>query len=395
MEDHLTNETAYALKGSVFDFGLNGQQEDRAARLHRENLIIDLLYQGPLGPDTFSDRLQEVVLEKMTHVKEDVSGLFELTLAPARLAVAGELEEFHSHWIASGVTGGNREIEMHTFEMYASLMGLAQSQFDHFPWMRKALCAEDFRAAKREGMVAGYVSTQLVAGPFTSLAILEHAHEAGLRMVQLTYNSRNTIGCGCTAPENSGVTNFGRSAIALMNSLGIIVDTAHCGQRTTMDACELSTRPVVASHTAASAVFDHDRCKSDEEIRAIAATGGVVGIVAVPFFLSTAKQVTIESMLDHVDHVAGLVGAAHVAIGTDWPNQLPNSALSTIFQKVLAGVGFRREHAVDPSARLHGFQDYLDFPNITRGLVARGYSDSEIKGILGENFLRVFSEVCG
>lgn len=395
MQDHVMNEKAYVSERTLFDFGLSGNEEARAARLHQESVIVDLLYQGPIGPDSFSNRLEEIVLNKMAQIEQDVSGLFELISVPVRMAIAGELEKFHSHWIASGVTGGNREIELHRFETYASLMGLAQAQFDHFPWMKKALRADDFRAAKRDAMVAGFVSTQLVSGPFPSLAILEHAHEAGLRMVQLTYNSRSTIGCGCTAPENSGVTDFGRQAIALMNNLGIIVDTAHCGQRTTLDACEISDRPVIASHTAASAVFKHDRCKSDEEIRAIAATGGIVGILAVPFFLSKAEQVTIESMLDHIDHAAGLVGAAHVAIGTDWPNQLPNKVLSTIFEKVLADVGFRQEHAVDPTLLLHGFRDYLDFPNITRGLVSRGFSDSEIKGILGENFLRVFAEVCG
>ena len=378
-----------------FEFGLDEAQERRAARLHRDSVIIDLLYQGPMGPDHFFSGFEQKVLARMARVGRDVAGLFELVSMPVRLAVSGQLQQFHDAWLASGLTGGNREIELSDYRLYADLMGLAQMQFDRLPWMTKAIKASDFCIAKREGKFAGYLSTQLVSGPFPSLAILEHAWESGLRMVQLTYNSMNTVGCGCTDAHNGGVTAFGRQSIALMNRLGIIVDTAHCGEKTTIEACSVSTEPVVASHTAAAALLDHNRCKTDNELKAIAATGGVIGIVAVPFFLSVSESADLNAMLDHIDHVAALVGPEHVSIGTDWPNQLPRVALRTLFQDILADIGFRPEHNIDPSAALDGFRDYLDFPNITRGLVARGYSDEQIKGILGGNFLRVFERVCG
>ena len=331
----------------------------------------------------------------LANSSRNISGLFGLTSEPVRLAVSGKLEQFHSRWISSGVTGGNREIELSGYEIYADLIGLAQSQFDRLPWMKKALKAQDFRDAKEAQMAAGFISTQMVAGPFPSLSILKHAWEAGLRMVQLTYNSKNTIGCGCTDPENSGITEFGRDAIALMNEIGIIVDTSHCGERTTIDACNMSTMPVVASHTAAAQVNPHDRCKSDEELLAIAESGGVTGVVAVPFFLSKASTVSINDMLDHIDYIAGLTSPEHVAIGTDWPSQIPYSVLEDVFEDMISGVGFRQEHNVNPTALVDGFRDYLDFPNITRGLVSRDYSDNEIRGILGANFLRVFETVCG
>lgn len=378
-----------------FDLGLDEAQERRAAALHRDSVIVDLLYQGPIGPNNFSRRLEKQIKARMVRAGRDIAGLFELVSIPVRLAVSGQLNQFHNLWLASGLTGGNREIELSDYRLYADLMGLAQTQFDRLPWMTKALKANDFRVAKREGKFAGYLSTQLVSGPFPSLAILEHAWESGLRMVQLTYNSRNTIGCGCTDPHNGGVTAFGRQAIALMNRLGIIVDTAHCGERTTLDACSVSTKPVVASHTAVAALLDHNRCKTDDEFRAIAATSGVIGIVAVPFFLIASETADLNALLDHIDHVAALVGPEHVSIGTDWPNQLPYAALRTLFQDILPDIGFRPEHNIDPTAVLDGFRDYLDFPNITRGLVARGYSDEQIQGILGGNFLRVFERVCG
>ena len=383
------------MSSAPFDFGLDEAQEACAASLHRDSILIDLLYQGPIGPCNFSSQLEKKVIDRLARVGRDVAGLFDLVSVPIRMAVSGELNQFHDLWLASGLTGGNREIELASYDLYADLTGLAQLQFDHLPWMAKALRAHDFRVAKDEGKFAGFVSTQLVSGPFPSLGILEHAWAAGLRMVQLTYNSRSTVGCGCTDPDNSGVTGFGRQAIALMNRLGIIVDTAHCGERTTLDACDLSTQPIVASHTAAAALLNHNRCKSDEELRAIAETGGVIGIFAVPFFLSASTNADINVMLEHIDHVANLVGPEHVAIGTDWPNQLPNDVLQTLFQDILPSIGFRPEHNIDPTSTLDGFRDYLDFPNITRGLVARGYSDDEIQGILGENFLRVFERVCG
>jgi membrane dipeptidase len=214
-------------------------------------------------------------------------------------------------------------------------------------------------------------------------------------MVQLSYNSQTTIAAGCTDRTDAGVSNFGRAAIELMNSLGIIVDTGHCGKQTTLDACELSSQPVVASHTAVESVTAHDRCKSDEELKALAATGGVIGIVTVPFFLRETPGADMNDFLDHVDYAAKLVGPEHVAIGTDWPMQLPTWIMEELFTPLVAEIGFREEHRIDPLASVGGFSDYLDFPNITRGLVSRGYSDEEIVGILGGNFLRVFEQICG
>jgi membrane dipeptidase len=132
---------------------------------------------------------------------------------------------------------------------------------------------------------------------------------------------------------------------------------------------------------------------TDEQITAIAATGGVVGVVTVPFFLGAGEDVTIERMLDHIDHIAGLVGPEHIAIGSDWPLGEP----SYVVERIVSWAhnhGFREEHNIT-TANLIGFDDYRDFPNITRGLVKRGYTDEQIKGILGENFLRVFEAVCG
>jgi membrane dipeptidase len=268
------------------------------------------------------------------------------------------------------------------------------AQFDRFPWLIKALSAGDIRRAKREGKRAGYISNQNLGDLGGNIDLLEPLHTAGMRMIQLTYNQMNGIGAGCTERTDAGVSHLGVRAIERMNALGIIVDTGHCGRQTTLDACALSEKPVVASHTSAAAVYPVDRAKSDEELRALAASGGVIGVYAVPFFLAPGEGATVEAMLDHIDYIANLAGWKHVGVGTDWPLAASRAAVRHL-DIGAAEVGFRTEHNLDSATNLIGFDDYRDFPNITRGLVKRGYDDEQIKGILGENFVRVFEEACG
>ena len=385
---------AEKVRPALFDLGLDDEQEARARRLHESSIVADLLFQGPFGPSDFTDRMSQR-LKARHEGGQDLKDLaLHAPLLPVRGALDGECPEFRDRWQASGLTFCNREVEVSDQNIFATTFGLAQRQFDGFDWMVKALRAEDVRRAKAEGKVAGLVSTQLGYGPFPDLEVLGAAYDLGLRMSQLTYNSKNTIGVGCTEPTDGGLSDFGVSVVRRMNELGIIVDTAHCGRQTTLDACRLSSAPVVASHTAAAGVYKHDRCKSDEELRALAETGGVVGIVVVPFLLTDAARPDLQTWLDHVRYVADLVGAQHVGIGTDWPMQAPSWAL-TLFNQAIEGAGFRREHKVDLHSSLGGFESYADTPNLTRALVAGGFSDEETAGILGGNFLRVFEEVCG
>ena len=129
--------------------------------------------------------------------------------------------------------------------------------------------------------------------------------------MHLTYNRRNFMGDGCAEPANGGLSELGRALIAKMNEAGIIVDTPHSGMQTTLDAAKASRKPMMASHTGAKAVFDHMRCKSDAELKAIAATDGLVGVYAMPNMLGPGA--TLATMLDHVDYIAKLVGVGHVS----------------------------------------------------------------------------------
>jgi membrane dipeptidase len=377
-----------------FDFGLAAEDEARARALHESAIVVDMLCQGPCGHRAFRPEWDDEIRAYLATGGNVADGWNYVSELPIRHALAGTdggvLEEC---WRSSGVTAGTRERDFVSVRDILGSLAIANAQFEQLPWFRRALSGEDIQAAKRDGQVAGFVNSQDTVGFGTDLTLLEDARALGLCMLQLTYNSQNFVGTGCTERIDSGLSNFGVRLVERSNDLGVLVDTSHCGRQTTLDACNVSRRPVVASHTSAASLYEVDRAKSDEELKAIAATGGVVGVYAVPFFLGAGKHVTVAALLDHVDYFVQLVGWEHVGIGTDWPLQMSQWALEHVAQPWTQVFGFRPEHNVDSMQTLVGFDDYRDYPNITRGLVARGYPDEQIRGILGENFCRVFDEV--
>lgn len=375
----------------AYDYGLPADAEARAARLHRESTIVDVIWWGPVTYRSFTPEM-DARLRAMSEC--DLGALMSYAeRLPGRLAATGELPAYRAIWDASGVTAGQSEVQVGDARLL--LEGVSHCQFltDRLPWLRKALRAEDFRRAKREGGHAFYLQCQPTPPISRDLGLIDLAHDAGLRVLQLSYNVQDAIAGGCTDRSAGGVSDLGAKLITRLGELGVIVDVAHCNERSVLDACGLSERPVIVSHAASAACYPHDRGISDESALAIAATGGVIGVVTVPFFLGQGES-SMETMLDHIDHFVRLVGWQHVAIATDWPMAAPKWLLEK--RRALSRAnGFRPEHGNIPTQNLVGFDDYRDFPNITRGLVARGHTDEQIRGILGENFLRVFESVCG
>lgn len=374
-----------------FDFGLTQAQEERARRLHDESLVVDMLFQHPGGARIF-EHIPESDLRATLRGKRSWSRYAAAQSLPYDLAIAGKSEVVRGWWEQSGidlaavgiaVADGRKSDD----RIYRWLEGL--------PWMHMALTVADIRRAKQEGTRAVYGNCQPTYGLPLDLKEIERAYSRGLRCLMLTYNRMDHVGVGCTERVDAGLSNFGLNVVRLCNDIGILVDTSHCGRATTLDACRHSSKPVMANHTSAAAVFQHVRGKSDDVLKAIADTGGVIGVCAVPFFLASQAAPTIEVWLDHVDHIVKTVGWQYVGIGTDWPLQAPHSVLNQTLGPLLSEIGFREEHRVSVAATLVGFSDYREFPNFTRGLVKRGYTDEQIRGILGENFLRVFGAVCG
>ena len=388
---------ANAVRGA-FDFGLTSGQEARALRLHRDSIVIDLLSQHAGGAifDSYDEDLRK---KFRLDLRDGSHGLGRLPRAiywPYEQSKLGRSHLIREWFAASGLTCGTYGIDVHdgSDPVLNEWERLVQRYAD-LPWLRYVTKAGEIRDAKARGLVAFYAHCQPTTPVPCGLSAFDRAYRLGLRSFMLTYNRLDNVGAGCTATADVGLTKFGLEVLWHCNDLGIMVDVSHCGPSTSLDACRYSREAVNANHTAAMALHKHARCKSDEELLAIAQTGGVIGVVAVPAFLTADAVPTIDHMLNHIDYIANLVGYQHVAIGTDWPLQAPDDILIETLGAAATALGFRKEDRLELTQRLLGFDDCRDLPNITRGLVKRGYRDDEIRGMLGENVMRVFESVCG
>jgi membrane dipeptidase len=253
--------------------------------------------------------------------------------------------------------------------------------------IRLARSVADIRAAKAEGDTAIIIHFQGSDPIEDELDFIDIFHAVGLRVMQVTYNLRNRLGDGCFEPTDAGLSKFGRKAIARMEELGVVVDLAHAGERTALETAAAATRPFVVTHANARALFDTPRNATDAVIRAVAASGGVVGVCAVPFFLARDRRPTLDMLIDHAAYIANLVGAAHVGLGFDFADE---------DEEDYVYFGYDERYIPKPPWIFpSGIAGFAEAGNIAGALEARGFSKAEASGILGENFLRVFGAVWG
>src|SRR6185437_3431563 len=249
---------------------------------------------------------------------------------------------------------------------------------------RIARCSADIDAAHAAGDLAVVLHFQGGDPIEADVNLLDAYHALGVRVMQPTYNARNRLGDGCLERANSGLSKLGRAAIARMNELGIAVDIAHVGRRTSLEVIEASTSPVIASHGNACGVYDSRRNLTDEQIKAVAASGGVIGVCAFPGFVSAADA-DLDKVLDHVDYLAGLVGAEHVVLGLDF---------ATETEEDYDYFGYEEDtYPRPPWTYPPGIAGFADLRNIGPALARRGYTAEQIAGIASGNFLRVFRAV--
>jgi membrane dipeptidase len=235
---------------------------------------------------------------------------------------------------------------------------------------------------------------------------LELYYNLGVRIIQLTYSRRSRLGDGCFERTDSGLSWSGIDVIEGMNKLGMLIDLSHCGPKTTLEAIDVSKDPVAFTHSGARGINNIPRLKGDEEIKAMAEKGGVMGIIAESMFIRHPSA-TLEDLLDHIDYVRDIVGADHIGIGGDIPEVRGPGTLS-VYDSLRRMAEKRWKEDPNPlrhpdwwylmnqrpeSMWVEGFDTMAKTLNVTRGLVARGYSDDEILGILGGNFLRLFKKV--
>jgi len=354
---------------------LSGDEEEHALALHRESIVIDAS-----------------IVAFIEYVGEDI-------------------------WIDDVLKGGLTASNA-TVCMGRSFNGALTALGEHHAWAEKndkaliATKASDIEKAKKEGRHAIILGPQDSSFLEGNIRFLETAREWGIRIIQLTYNHRNEAGDGCKERCDAGLSNYGVKLVEEMNRQGVRIDLSHTGDTSVMEAIEMSVDPVSFTHIIPRSTtpreaggyakwmsggpygefleYSLQRGKSDEALQACAEKGGVIGVT--PYFAKKAGDSTLtDDLMDQVDATVALVGADHVGFGSDL--DFRNSVYRGAYI-------WKHPERIDvdyftPMDESWGYGWLEHMPNFTRGLVARGYSDQEIKGILGGNFLRLFKKVWG
>ena len=354
--------------------GSQSTYSERAIRLMRENLVVDLLNQFRF-PD---------YAEKPPRSDRWLHEPGSLTAADADL------------YLGSGMTAlalgdGARDYD-DAIRFFADWNGFLAGYDD---WFMRVDDGRDFARAKQAKKL-GVMLTFQNSNHFRRADDVNTFWGLGQRLSQLTYNFDNGIGSGFLEARDGGLTVFGHSIVERMNGVGMAVDVSHCADLTTMDALAASKAPVVFTHAGCRALMPgHLRCKTDEAIRAMAKTGGVMGINTIRFMVRDREPVTIEHVIDHIDHVVKLVGVQHVAIGSDVdmignPNPMhgggdPRTQPNFSRYQYHEGDGGR--------ITIEGLDHPKRMYDMTDALIRRGYNDQDIGLILGGNAVRVLSAI--
>jgi len=288
--------------------------------------------------------------------------------------------------VAVGTVGPNAYDQVTSFIGHWN--GLIAHHADKLIRVDDAASLDAAKNAGKIGIILGLQNSE----HFRTADDVDRFYELGQRVSLLTYNSRNLIGNGSTERHDEGISDFGISIIERMNKVMMAVDVAHCGDRTTLEAFEISKAPVLITHANCRALnSEQPRCKTDEAIRKMAEKGGVMGITGVRNFVSAKEPTTIENVLDHYDHVAKLVGVEHVGVGSDIDLD-GYDALPEDYKKWLRSL-YKANYAFRDQMDVEGVNHYKRMFDITDGLIRRGHSDADIELILGGNFRRVLGKI--
>jgi membrane dipeptidase len=260
-------------------------------------------------------------------------------------------------------------------------------------WLLRISTAGDLARAKssgRYGILFGFQN----AAHFRRVEDVDVFYGLGQRVSQLTYNFRNLLGNGAFEPHDEGLSDFGMQIVERMNRVNMAVDCGHAGDRTMLDAFDVSKKPVIISHGNCRALNPgYPRCVTDEAIRRMAATGGVIGINFISFMVKAQEPTTVDDVIDHIDHVRDLVGIEHVGIGSDFGIEsndfMPPDQLAQLLQSADKRYKVHHREAVGDLAGDH--RTFI----LSEALIRRKYTDDHIRLILGENWRRVLTAVWG
>ncbi|MBQ4913682.1 membrane dipeptidase [Maribacter sp. MMG018] len=330
--------------------------------------------------------------------KKNIEKLYKNAIVNDGLIISRNWNEDSFEALAqSGYTGFNASVDSGNLEKGLRNLNNWQTIIKENPdRLILGTSADDYYRAKEEGKVVVMLGFQNSTMVGRSIKNLDKLYDAGMRWMQLTYNERNYLGDGSTERTNCGLSDFGIEVVNRMNELGIMIDLSHCGEQTTNDGIAFSKAPVSINHSMCEALHkNHPRAKTDEQIKAMADKGGIIGIICLGYMIgpNLGTDTTLETYVDHIDHAVKIGGIDHVGLASDFAIQ------------GLEATGATRENWYVP--RLTRFKPSykvqwppwipeLDKPDrylqVAKVLDKRGYSTGDIEKILGQNWLRFYKD---
>ena len=299
-----------------------------------------------------------------------------------------DIDRFLPRWHATGVNVVSLTMDVRApMDRVVAQIGLTKRQArQRSDWVAIATSLAEIEAARAAGKLALVLNMQDTTGYGTNLDAIQTLADLGVKQAGLAYNNRNFVGDGCAEPANAGLSLFGRALVKELNRVGVIVDGSHAGRRTTLDAMELGERPFVFSHSNPVGVRPHYRNVTDEQIRACAATGGVIGINGVGYWCGDNDAPT-DAIFRCLDYTVQLVGAEHVGLGWDYVYDL-DQIIAWVRADPIAWPAFEGEWMVK-----HNYAGPEQMVELVQFMLDHGYPDDAIAGILGANWERIANAV--
>ena len=255
--------------------------------------------------------------------------------------------------------------------------------------------AADVVLAKETGRTAIFFGSQNPSCMEDDIGLVEILHTLGLRFMQLTYNNQSLLACGCYENEDSGLTRMGRGVVAEMNRVGLVVDMSHSGERSTLEAIECSTRPIAITHANPFSWHPAKRNKSDDVLKALGESGGMLGFSVYPHHLRQGSDCSLDDFCGMIARTAELMGPERIGMGSDLCQDQPDSVVHWMRNgRWTKDVDYGEGTASTPGfpEMPSWFADNRDFGRIAAGLRASGLSEADVAGIMGNNWLRFFEE---
>lgn len=383
-----------------------------ARELHKQALVIDTQQPPIVSGIVFTPGMKAAVAElaQQGRTRSEAAPVLEAVLTREIQTSAEARDIYLNMWRDSGVT-----VACGTFSGFdrlgvafenavrkiANAQAIIAALDDSMLQVREAADIERAHEEGKYGIVVDFQNTVAFGDDLDRVDLFQGL---GLRMVQLTYNLQNLVGDGCTEMYQGGLTYFGRELVRRLNEANILVDVSHCAEQVGWDAMEVSTAPVIVSHSSSASVAKHDRGKTDELAKAVADQGGFFGVVVIPGFIRETPGASMADVVRQIEHLVNVCGIDHIGIGTDKAGPGPRTSNLLEFPDDMpAGLlgdfnwsGFRiQEHRQTPEYDMDGFAKLSDWPNITVALAEAGFHEDELRKLLGLNYLRVFRDVVG